>query len=140
MHPHAGSFVETRQELEALLARTDPAALGLCVDCGHLAYGGADPAEVVERFGPRVRYVHIKDVNPSVLALSQQDGLGFLEALRRFIFCGLGRGCVDLDRFVKALRAASFAGWMVIEEDTSPDPPFIAAQRNRGFLKSRFGI
>jgi inosose dehydratase len=140
VHPHAGSYVETRAELETLLTRTDPEALGLCVDCGHLAYGGADPVEVVETFGPRVRYVHIKDVNPSVLAHSQQDGLGFLGALRSYIFCGLGRGCVDLARFTGALRKASFAGWMVIEEDTSPDPPLVAARRNRRYLKDAFGI
>jgi inosose dehydratase len=140
VHPHAGSYVETRAELETLLTRTDPEALGLCVDCGHLAYGGADPVEVVETFGPRVRYVHIKDVNPSVLARSQQDGLGFLGALRSYIFCGLGRGCVDLARFTGALRKASFAGWMVIEEDTSPDPPLVAARRNRRYLKDAFGI
>src|SRR5512143_2077875 len=39
VHPHAGSYVETREELERLLQCTDPEALGLCVDAGHLVYG-----------------------------------------------------------------------------------------------------
>ena len=131
VHPHAGSYVETRQELDALLHYTDPRALGLCVDAGHLVYGGADPVEVVRSFGSRVRYVHIKDVNPEVLAECRAQGLGFLAALRRYIFCGLGKGSVDLQGFVEGLRRAEFSGWMVIEEDTSPDPPLIAARRNR---------
>lgn len=140
VHPHAGSYVETRGELEELLRLTDERALGLCVDAGHLVYGGADPVEVVETYGPRVWYVHIKDVNPDVLVLSTQNGLGFLGALRSYIFCGLGRGCVDLRRFVDALRNVNFSGWMVIEEDTSPLSPLEAARANRRYLKESFGL
>jgi inosose dehydratase len=140
VHPHAGSYVETRKELDVLLRSTDPSALGLCVDAGHLVYGGADPVEVVRTFGSRIRYIHIKDVDPDVLADCRQDGIGFLDALRRYIFCGLGKGCVDLGGFVEGLRRASFAGWMVVEEDTSPDLPLVAARRNRRYLQERFGI
>lgn len=140
VHPHAGSYVETREELETLFRITDPKDLGLCVDAGHLVYGGADPVEVVETYGPRVRYVHIKDVDPEVLARCRAEGLSFLEALRAYIFCGLGKGCVDLGGFVAGLRKASFSGWMVIEEDTSPDVPLVAARRNRQYLKDSFGI
>lgn len=140
VHPHAGSYVETRAELETLFSVTDKNALGLCVDAGHLVYGGADPVEVVEAFGPRVWYVHIKDVNPAVLALSSQNGLGFLDALRSYIFCGLGKGCVDLRRLVDALRKVRFSGWMVIEQDTSPEPPLETARRNRRYLKETFGL
>jgi inosose dehydratase len=140
VHPHAGSFVETRAELETLLGLTDPAALGLCVDTGHLAYGGADPVEVTETHGSRVRYVHLKDVDPRILHICHSNGLGFLGALRSYVFCGLGGGAVDLDRFFRALRAAHFSGWLVIEQDTSPDPPFETAKRNRDFLRQRWGL
>jgi inosose dehydratase len=140
VHPHAGSYVETRAELERLFDLTDPRALGLCVDAGHLVYGGADPVEVVERYGSRVWYVHIKDVDPAILALSQQDGLGFLGALRSYIFCPLGSGGVDLGRFVEALRRASYSGWMIVEQDTSPLPPRETARRNREYLRQAFGV
>jgi inosose dehydratase len=140
VHPHAGSYVETREELDALLHSTEPRALGLCVDAGHLVYGGADPVEVVRTFGSRIRYVHIKDVNPEVLAECQAQGIGFLDALRRYVFCGLGKGAVDLQGFVDGLQRAGFAGWMVVEEDTSPDLPLVAARRNRRYLKDVFGI
>ena len=33
--------------------------VGLCVDAGHLVYGGADPVEVIRTCGARVRYIHI---------------------------------------------------------------------------------
>ncbi len=140
VHPHAGSYVETRAELESLFTVTDPKALGLCVDTGHLAYGGADPVEVVESYGSRVWYVHIKDVNPHILARSTSNGLGFLGALQSYIFCDLGKGCVDLARFIRALRTADFSGWMVIEQDTSPKPPLETAWANRQYLKSTFKL
>ena len=139
VHPHAGSYVETRAELARLFEVTDPGALGLCVDCGHLAYGGADPVEVVETYGPRVWYVHLKDVNPSILQLSQQDGLGFLGALRSYVFCPLGTGGVDLRRFMEALRRADYSGWMIVEQDTSPLPPLETARMNRQYLRQQFG-
>ncbi len=140
VHPHAGSYVETRPELETLFSVTDAQALGLCVDAGHLVYGGADPVEVVETYGPRVWYVHIKDVHPGVLALSTGNGLGFLGALRSYIFCDLGRGCVDLRRFMAALRQADYSGWMVIEQDTSPKSPLETALANRRYLRETFGL
>ncbi len=140
VHPHAGSFIETRDELDILFRKTDPVALGLTVDAGHLVYGGADPIEVTRTFAKRVRYVHIKDVDPAVLADSRRHGWSFLQSLRHYIFCRLGGGCVDLPGFVGALEDAGFAGWMVIEEDTSPDPPLIAARRNRDYLRNQFGI
>jgi len=140
VHPHAGFYVETRAEVETLFNVTDAKALGLCVDAGHLVYGGADPVEVVETYGPRVRYVHIKDVNPRILALSTQNGLGFLGALRSYIFCDLGRGCVDLGRFMGALHKVNYSGWMVIEQDTSPKSPLETARANRRYLKETFGL
>jgi inosose dehydratase len=140
VHPHAGSYVETRHELARLFSVTDEKTLGLCVDAGHLVYGGADPVEVVETFGPRVWYVHIKDVDPAVLAMARDKGWSFLEALRCYIFCELGKGCVGVPRFIDALGKARFSGWMIVEQDTSPAPPLETARRNRRFLKETFGL
>jgi len=140
VHPHAGSYVETRDELETLFRVTDPKALGLCVDAGHLVYGGADPVEVVEAFGSRVSYIHIKDVNPAVLGQARERGESFLDALRAYIFCELGKGCVRLRGFMDALRKVGFSGWMIIEQDTSPLLPLETARTNRRYLKETFGL
>lgn len=42
-HPHVGTYVETRAEIDRLCAKTDPALIGLCPDTGHLAYAGVSP-------------------------------------------------------------------------------------------------
>ena len=40
LHPHAGTLVETADDVERLLAATD---VGWCLDTGHLLIGGCDP-------------------------------------------------------------------------------------------------
>jgi inosose dehydratase len=61
-HPHVGAYVETPQEVDTLLSRTDPELIGLCLDTGHAVYGGDDPVTLYQRWAERVRYLHLKDV------------------------------------------------------------------------------
>ncbi|MFD0853336.1 TIM barrel protein, partial [Actinomadura adrarensis] len=42
-HHHMGTGVQTRREVDRLLAGTDPAHLHLLLDTGHLAWSGDDP-------------------------------------------------------------------------------------------------
>lgn len=140
VHPHAGSYVETRAELERLFQVSDPKALGLCVDAGHLVYGGADPVEVVESFASRVSYIHIKDVDAAVLGQARERGYSFLDALRAFIFCELGKGCLKLRELMDALRKVGFSGWIIVEQDTSRLPPLETARRNRRYLKETLAL
>ena len=72
VHHHAGTFVETPAEIDRLLKETDPSLVGLLLDTGHAAYGGADPVEVASRHAARIRYVHLKDVRADELARAQQ--------------------------------------------------------------------
>src|SRR5436309_1815465 len=60
-HHHCATYVETPAEIDALLHRTDPDLLGLCLDTGHATYGGGNPIEIFSRHGARIRHVHFKD-------------------------------------------------------------------------------
>ncbi|HLZ10053.1 MAG TPA: TIM barrel protein, partial [Chloroflexota bacterium] len=42
-HHHVATYVETEAEINRLLDLTDPEYVGLCLDTGHAAFGGADP-------------------------------------------------------------------------------------------------
>ena len=95
-HHHAGTFVETPQEIARLCASTDPELLGLCLDTGHYLFGGGDPVEAVRLYGTRIRHLHLKDVQLPVLEAARRDEVGFLEAVRRGVFCELCEGAVDL--------------------------------------------
>jgi len=61
-HPHAGTYVETPAETKELLRRTDPGLVGLCLDTGHVYYGGGDPVALARSDPGRIRHVHLKDV------------------------------------------------------------------------------
>lgn len=138
-HPHVGTYVETRREIDRLCALTDPALLGLCPDTGHLAYAGADPEAVFVDYAERIWYVHIKDVDQQILEQVRAERVDFVEAVKRQLFAPLGAGMVDMDRIFAALRAAHYDGWIIFEQDAA-DRPLEAATDSRRFLRDRYGI
>jgi len=142
-HPHTSTFVEAPQEIERFLELSD---VGLLVDTGHLLIGGGDPTQALEDWGERANYVHIKDVRIDVLRGVIADRAGALEAWRRGIFCELGDGDVDLERFFAALAATGYSGWICVEQDRIPrdderlSESAEAQVRNREWLREHVGI
>ena len=137
-HHHCAGFVETPAEMDRLMASTDPALLGLCLDTGHCAWGGGDSLAALSRYGDRVWLVHFKDVDASIAARARAEGWGYFEAVRRGVFCELGRGQVDFPAVRDLLVAQGYEGWLVVEQDALPSmgAPGESAQRNRDFLRS----
>ncbi len=137
-HPHCGGYVETEAEIDALMSRTDPATLGLCLDTGHLVYAGGDPLSVLQRHASRVWHVHFKDCHPQIAASARTAELGYLAAVRARLFCELGAGAVDFTGVLGALRALGYDGWIVVEQDVFPGQgrPADSARRNRIFLEA----
>jgi len=113
-HPHAGGYVEFADEIERLAGDTD---VDLCLDTGHLAYAGIDPAEAIRAYGGRLRHVHFKDIRPHVLARVHGEALTFWEAIAADIFCPLGEGVVDLVEVYRALDDVGYEGYATIEQD-----------------------
>ena len=145
LHPHAGTYVETADEIARVMDRIDPSLIGLCLDTGHFRFGGADPAQSVHDYHELIRHVHIKDCRTSVMDDVKREGKGLGEALRRGVFCPLGEGDSGIDAVIEALRSHDYAGWLVIEQDQSLGPSdtpesVVAVQRaNREYLR-RLGI
>ena len=137
-HPHCGGYVETEAEIDALLSRTNPTTLGLCLDTGHLVYAGGDPLSVLARHASRVWHVHFKDCHPQIAAAARANELGYLAAVRSKLFCELGAGAVDFAGVLAALHALHYDGWIVVEQDVFPGlgSPAESARRNRMFLEA----
>jgi inosose dehydratase len=134
-HPHAGSYIETPEEVERLLGCTD---LGLCLDTGHCVFGGGDPVEAVRQFGSRVEYLHFKDIDPARIGVS-----GFLAAIRNGVFRPLGAGCVPFPRLRDELIRIGYDGWAVVEQDigaaqAATGAALESAIASRAFLKEVF--
>jgi inosose dehydratase len=123
LHPHAGTQVETAEDVETLLAVSD---VGWCLDTGHLLIGGADPAEFVRANGDRIVHAHLKDVDASIATRLRAGELTLVEATQAGLFRPLGRGDARIDEVVDLLNTAGYERWLVLEQDTAitgEEPP-----------------
>ncbi|MBS1679740.1 MAG: TIM barrel protein [Actinobacteria bacterium] len=116
-HPHAGTVVEFRDEVDRLMSDLDPDLVGLCVDSGHSVIGGIDPVKLVNDYGRRVNHVHLKDVDHSALEALRKAEASFEEMVAADVFAPLGQGCVDLPGFASALADLDFDGCATVEQD-----------------------
>jgi inosose dehydratase len=137
-HHHCAGYVETPAEIDALMTRTDPDLLGLCLDTGHLTYAGGDPLETLERYTARIWHVHFKDCHPAVADRARQSGWDYFAAVGHGVFCELGQGSVTFPAVRDALRDRQYSGWIVVEQDVLPSmgSPAASARRNREYLGS----
>ena len=89
--------VERAQRLSDRLTGT---AVRVVMDLSHIVASGGDPEDFVDRFGPRIAHVHIRDAVPGNINLS------------------VGNGDVDFGRGLKALADKGYAGHFALELET----------------------
>lgn len=137
-HHHCATFVETAQEIDALMQRTDDSRVGLCLDSGHITFAGGSPTDLLDRYGARTWHVHFKDCEPAVATRARAENWDYQTAIRNGVFCELGKGAVDFPALLDALRRREYAGWIVVEQDVLPSlgSPLESARRNREYLKT----
>ncbi len=134
-HPHAATYVETLDEIDRLVRSTAPERIGVCLDTGHHLVAGGDPVADLRALGERVRHVHLKDVDPDVLAGLRAGAYdGMADAVRQGLFTELGAGSLDLDGVLAALAARSYDGWLMVEQDRGLGPPSESAAIGRRVL------
>lgn len=135
-HNHVGTYIETPWEVSALLRRLDRQFVDLCFDTGHYAYGGGIPLDFLTDRRADIGFLHLKDVDRTVLDNARLNRMSFLDALRHYVFCPLGEGSADIRRIVTTLEAESFGDYVVIEQDTCRGDSSETARQNREFLVS----
>ena len=135
-HLHAGTWVETRADLDELLRRAPAPLVKLCWDVGHAVCGGVDPVAIVREHPDRIAYIHLKDVDGDVLDGVRRDAVNFDDAVRRRVFTELGRGCLDVVGLLAALRDIDYDGWLMVEQDSTWLTPSASAQVSRAYLRT----
>jgi inosose dehydratase len=119
LHPHVGTHVEQRAEVERFLADS---ALPLCLDTGHLLIGGTDPVALAREHTTRITHVHLKDVNAALAAKVRAGEITYMQGVQENMYVPLGDGDVPVGEIVQVLEAGGYTGWYVLEQDTSlPD-------------------
>ncbi|WP_275295435.1 TIM barrel protein [Amycolatopsis sp. La24] len=140
LHPHADSHIQTQPEIERYLNETDSRYANLCLDTGHVAYGGGDNLDLIRRFGERVGYVHIKQMDPDVLAQVAAEELSFGEAVKRGVCVEPPAGVPDPAEIVDALSALAAELFVIVEQDLYPctaEVPLPIAMRTREYLAAQ---
>ena len=116
LHQHVGTWIETEDEYEWLLERLDPELIALGPDCGHLAWSGVDPIELVRRHDERVRAVHLKDIRLDVARATRGTDATYKQVVAQGLWAEPGLGELDLGEFL-AVLPDEFSGWVVVEVD-----------------------
>jgi inosose dehydratase len=139
-HNHVGSTIETRQEIDRLFALVDRNVVFMGPDTGHLAWAGADVVQFCRDYASSIKTMHVKDVNPRVLAEGVPAGWDYRTFSDRGIWTELGEGCVDFPAIFKILDDAGFSGWIIVETDVTQLPtPLESAVVSRNYLR-RLGL
>jgi inosose dehydratase len=120
-HHHMGTVIEAEWEIDRLMAMTGP-HLHLLLDTGHCYFGGGDPLRLAQRHMRRVAHIHAKNVRPLVMDQVRQQGLSFLEGVRRGVFTvpGDAEGAVDFAPVLQVAALCGYQGWLVIEAEQDP--------------------
>lgn len=120
-HHHMGTVVENEEEIDRFMEATGPATQ-LLFDTGHTFFGGGDPLRVARRHMARVSHIHAKNVRPDIMRQVREEGLSFLEGVRRGVFTVPGDpdGAVDFEPVLKIAAEHGYSGWLVIEAEQDP--------------------
>ena len=139
VHPHADTHIDTEEHVTRFLDATDPDLVGLCLDTGHYAYCGGDSVRLIETYGERLGYLHLKQVDPDVLAQVRRNGTPFGPAVRQGVMCEPPHGEPALEPVLTAAQRLGVDLFAIVEQDMypcEPDRPLPIATRTRQLLRS----
>jgi inosose dehydratase len=139
VHPHADTHIDTEEHVERFLDSTDSGLVSLCLDTGHYAYCGGDNVKLIETYGERIGYLHLKQVDPEILADVVKNEVPFGPAVQRGVMCEPPTGVPALEPVLAAAQRLGVDLFAIVEQDMypcPPDKPLPIAVRTRQFLRS----
>jgi inosose dehydratase len=139
VHPHADTHIDTEEHTARFLDATDQDLVKLCLDTGHYAYCGGDSVRLIETYRERIGYLHLKQVDPEVLAGVRANGTPFGPAVRQGVMVEPPHGVPELPPVLEAAQRLGVDLFAIVEQDMypcEPDRPLPIAERTRRFLRS----
>jgi sugar phosphate isomerase/epimerase len=94
--------------------------IGLCIDVGHTARAGVDPAEAIRKCRERLYDLHIKDIDSTAPDGKTVEG---------------GRGVLDLGAILRALLDVRYAHLLSFEYEKDEDDPVPGLAETVGYTK-----
>ncbi len=140
IHPHVNTVLERLDEIDFVMERLDPRFVAMAADTAHFRKGNpTQPTaeiDVFRRYASRIKYVHLKDWDPSLPP--ESTGGGGTAMLRDFV--ELGEGVVHLQECVEILRAEGYEGWLTIELDYTRRTPRESVLMSRDYLQKALNL
>jgi inosose dehydratase len=94
--------------------------MGICIDIGHTTRDGQDPSVDITRYAKRLFDIHIKDVT---------------EAKKEGKTIEMGRGIIDIPKFVGTLRKIKYSGMCSLEFEKDMKDPLAGIAESIGYFK-----
>lgn len=141
-HHHMGTVVQNPDEVERMMANTDPEYVSLLFDTGHFAYCGADPLKMAKKYKNRIKHIHLKDIRPEVVERVKAEKRSFLEGVRLGAFTVPGDGCIDFEPIFQVVEESGYTGYMLVEAEQDPAKanPLEYAMKARSYIAEKTGL
>jgi inosose dehydratase len=118
-HGPEDRYFPTPYDAYERIKKLDP-RLGLCVDVGHCARGGKDPARAILDCRSRVFDVHLKDIHTT-----ERNGRAK----------EVGRGVLDIPSILRALEKIKFQGNIGFEYEKDEKDPSLGLAESVGYVR-----
>jgi inosose dehydratase len=143
-HHHMGTGIQTRADVDRLMASTDPELVHLLFDTGHILFSGDDPLSLATAYATRIKHVHLKNIRRPIMEQAIKGNYSFKESIEAGIFTVPGdpAGCVDFRAILQVLANADYEGWLVVEAEQNPAKakPLYYAKMGRDYLREILGV
>ena len=129
-HPHFNTAVFREGEIDRYLSLVNPDLVSLCLDTAHTMLAGMDVVKAFDKYGDRIGYVHLKDVDPDESVHPEWP-------IKRFL--PLGCGTIDFKGVLKVLRQHGYDGVLCVELDQQPVCNYKSAMISRRYIHDALG-
>ena len=99
--------------------------IGLCIDIGHAVRSGDDPSRTAEQFADRLLDVHMKDVTAATKSGAAIE---------------IGRGVIDIPRFLRTLERVHYAGMVSFEFEKDRTDPLPGLAESVGYVRGVLAV
>lgn len=124
-HNHQMEFMRAadgKRYIEKLAEDFTPDELGFTLDTYWVQYGGADPAQWLEKLSGRVPCIHLKDM----ACVDQQPAMA-----------PIGEGNINFDRVFLAAEKAGTEYMLVEQDNCNGEDPFDCLKRSYAYLTAQ---
>ena len=139
-HPHMLTLIQDQWQIERLMEEAP--FLTYCLDTGHLAFAGVNPAEFIAKHMDKTIHLHLKNIRREVIARAHREPMPWIWAKIEGVFTVPGDGGLDFLPIFETMRKAEYEGWVVLEAEQNPltANPSLYATLGREYLREVIGL